>query len=121
MGPPSLAGEQLLGNYYAALVIGNGAFSGVRSRNQALHGQRPSNILDVAEMLVGAYARCVWLALPASAVYLFRESREREAESMWRTQTEECVGSPEERRVELDNRTGDCARARRVGVRTRCT
>ena len=70
-------------------------------------------------MLVGAYARCVWLALPASAVYLFRESREREAESMWRTQTEECVGSPEERRVELDNRTGDCARARRVGVRTR--
>ena len=42
MGPPSLAGEQLLGNYDAALVIGNGAFSGVQSRNQALHGQRPA-------------------------------------------------------------------------------
>ena len=69
-------------------------------------------------MLVGAYARCVWLALPASAVYLFRESREREAESMWRTQTEECVGSPEERRVELDNRTGDCARASRWRANT---
>ena len=69
-------------------------------------------------MLVGAYARCVWLALPASAVYLFRESREREAESTWRTQTEECVGSPEERRIELDNRTGDCARASRWRANT---
>ena len=37
---------------------------------------------------------------------------------MWRTQTEECVGSPEERRIELDNRTGDCARASRWRANT---